>query len=383
MTEQERSWRIGVVGFDHMHAGDFIRCIQSHPRAEIAGLWDSNPDRIARVAADFDIASSLQFTDIDEFVAAAHPDLVVVCSTTHDHAKWVGHFASLHIDVIVEKPFATSLAEADAMIAAAEAGGITLAVNWPLAWYPTHRTTQRLIAEGAIGDVVEVHYYDGNRGPLNHLHDKKSREGALTAEEKRKTWWYQAENGGGSLLDYLGYGATLSTWFRDGELPREITAVTHTAPGDEVDEQSVVIAEFPAGLSTLQTRWGTFTDPWTNQPQPRCGFVVVGTEGTIASYDYADHVTIQTSASPAGENVTIDEQPLENTNGLAHVIHALETGERLSGPLSWQTSRAGQRIVDSAILSASMRATVALLDGVHAEGRTAETSSLNAGVSHS
>jgi len=72
----------------------------------------------------------------------------------------------------MEKPFAASLREADAMTAAMRATGKQLAINWPLAWYPSHRTAKRLIGESRIGEVIEVHYYDGNRGPLYHTADK-------------------------------------------------------------------------------------------------------------------------------------------------------------------------------------------------------------------
>ena len=49
-------------------------------------------------------------------------------------------------------------------------------------------------------------------------------------------------------------------------------------------------------LSKFETRWGTFTDPWTLQPQPKCGFVIVGSEGTISSYDYEEVIRVQTRA---------------------------------------------------------------------------------------
>ena len=50
--------------------------------------------------------------------------------------------------------------------------GRRLAVNWPLAWVPAHVTAKRLLDEGAIGGLIEFHYYGGNRGPLFHLADK-------------------------------------------------------------------------------------------------------------------------------------------------------------------------------------------------------------------
>ena len=103
------------------------------------------------------------------------------------------------------------------------------------------------------------------------------------AQEKPHSWFYKQAEGGGSLLDYLGYGTTLGTWFLGGRSPLEVTATVDEPTGLEVDEHSVVVARYNTGLSKFETRWGTFTDPWTHQPQPKCGFVVVGSEGTISS----------------------------------------------------------------------------------------------------
>ena len=227
-----------------------------------------------------------------------HPDLAILCPATARHADLVEEVAALGVDILLEKPFAASLADADRMLAAVKKSGVRLAVNWPLRWYPSHVTTKRLIDEGVIGDVIEVHFYDGNRGPLYHRADKVVVSDEDVRREKPTSWWYSKAAGGGSLLDYLGYGATLGTWFMNGEAPIEVTAVVDQPQGLEVDEHSIAICRYARGLSKLETRWGTFTDPWTTQPQPKCGFVVVGSEGTISSYDYDAHVGVQTRADP-------------------------------------------------------------------------------------
>jgi glucose-fructose oxidoreductase len=168
--------------------------------------------------------------------------------------------------------------------------------------------------------------------------------------------------GGGSLLDYLGYGVTLGTWFLGGRRPIEVTAVVDEPPGLEVDEHSVTIARYPFGLSKFETRWGTFTDPWTLQPQPKCGFVVVGTGGTISSYDYEETVRVQTAAHPEGEILPVDTLLPPYQNPIQYLLHCLTTGEVVTGPLSPAMSRIGQQIVDSAALSAREKRTVALLE---------------------
>ena len=218
------------------------------------------------------------------------------------------------------------------MIAAMAGGGRQLAINWPLAWYPSHRTTKRLIDEGAIGQVIEVHFYDGNRGPLWHTADKIEVTAAQVAAAKPGSWFYQRSYGGGSLLDYLGYGTTLGTWFMNGAKPLEVTAVVDEPAGLEVDEHAIVIARYAHGLSKFETRWGTFTDPWTHQPQPKCGFVVVGTTGTISSYDYDTTVRVQDATCPAGRELPVDKLPLESQNPVAYLVDCLEQNAPSTGP---------------------------------------------------
>ena len=359
-TEPQHPWRVAVVGFEHMHAGDQIAVVTELDSTVLAGVYGDDVDLMTTVCDELAVPSDVRFADLDTLMAGARPDIAVICSTTGEHRRLVEYFASRNVHVLLEKPFAAGIGDAHAMVAAARAGSVQLGINWPLAWYPVHRTAQRLIADGAIGAVTEVHYYDGNRGPLFHTHGKREIDPAAVAATKAATWWYDAAQGGGSLRDYLGYGTTLATWFRDGELPSEISAHVHRAPGDDVDEQAVVVASYPAGLSTFQTRWGTFTDPWTHQPHPRCGFVIVGTGGTIASFDYADAVQLQTDAHPEGVAVPVDTLEPQESGGIANLVHALDTGTSLTGPISWQTSLAGQRMIEAAHTSAQSGKSVLL-----------------------
>jgi len=182
------------------------------------------------------------------------------------------------------------------------------------------------------------------------------------ARRKPHSWFYKQASGGGSLRDYLGYGVTLGTWFHAGRKPIEVTAVIDEPSGLEVDEHSVVIARYDVGLSKYETRWGTFTDPWTHQPQPKCGFVIVGSAGTISSYDLEPTVRVQTTQNRAGEEIPVDVLAAPHRNPIEHLIHHLETGEALLGPLTPQISRIGQQIVDTAIISAREKRTVKLVE---------------------
>lgn len=354
------TFRVAGINFDHMHMGDLLRMTSEHPDAEIVGISDENPARMEGIARTFSIPEDRIYTDYRRCIEETKPDIIILCPATADHGVWVERVAPYGTHILVEKPFAATLAEADRMIEAVKATGKRMVINWPLAWYPPHVTTKRLIDEGMIGDVIEVHYYDGNRGPLRHIADKVEIGAEEAARLKSQSWWYQKDKGGGSLLDYLGYGVTLGTWFHSGKQPIEITTVVDQPFGLEVDEHSATIARYDSGLSKFETRWGTFSDPWTLQPQPKCGFVIVGTHGTISSYDYESTVRVQTADHPEGKEIPVDELKAPRENPVQYFIHCIATGEEVTGPLSPAISRIGQQIVESAVLSAAEKRTVPL-----------------------
>jgi predicted dehydrogenase len=357
-------FKIVGINFDHMHMGDLLRQAKENPQVEIAGVSDEQPDRVMPVLDQLGLQRSLFVADYRGLMEKAKPDLAILCPATAKHAEWTEKVAPFGSHVLVEKPFAASLAEADRMIAAMKKSGKTLIINWPLRWYPPHITAKRLCDEGAIGDVLQVHYYDGNRGPLRHVADKIVVPEAVANAHKAKSWWYQKSSGGGSLLDYLGYGTTLGTWYMNGKAPVEITAMTDTPDGLEVDEHSITIARYDipnSGLSKFETRWGAFSDPWMHQPQPKCGFVIVGRNGTISSYDYESVIRVQTNPESSGDLVSVDKIELPFNAAINYVVHCLQNGIKIDGPLGTEYARIGQQIVDTAAASAQQKRTLSLL----------------------
>jgi predicted dehydrogenase len=354
-------FRVVGISFDHMHMGDLLRLVEDHPEAEIAGIFDPDRARMADAVATFNLPETHVFTDFDTCMRVAKPDLAILCAATADHATYTERLAAYGVHVFVEKPFAASVADARRMMAAVAGAGKILAINWPLVWVASHVTAKRLIDQGMIGDLTEVHFYGGNRGPLYHLAGKVEVSRAEVEAQEPNSWWYKRASGGGSLLDYLGYGATLGTWYMNGKAPLEVTCTIDQAPGIEVDQHSITVCRYDTGLSKMETRWGTFTDPWVIQPQPQCGFVFVGTDGTIQSGDYADHVTVQTRAQPMPTPVPAAPLAPGQQNAIEYVLGCIARGEVTSGPLDPAVSLLGQRIIDTAVQSAREKRTVALI----------------------
>src|SRR5690348_5727418 len=132
--------RVAGINFDHMHMGDLLRMTATHPEAEIVGVCDDNPARMEMAVRNFQIPSERVFEDVEECLERARPDFVILCPATGRHAEYVERVAPYRVHMLVEKPFAASLKDADRMITAARRGRVMLAINWPLRWSPSHCT---------------------------------------------------------------------------------------------------------------------------------------------------------------------------------------------------------------------------------------------------
>ena len=144
--------------------------------------------------------------------------------------------------------------------------------------------------------------------------------------------------------------------------PQTIASARGTStPGIEVDEHAIAVCRYARGLSRLEARWGTFTDPWTHQPQPACGFTFVGSDGTIVSPDHADHVTVQTRARPARHAIPVDPPRPGERDAIEYVLGCIARGVPVGGPLDPALCLTGQGIVDTARASADQKRTLALL----------------------
>jgi predicted dehydrogenase len=358
-----KKFRVAAISFDHFHVGDNLRMVMNHEYAEIVGVFDEDHSKVHEVISGLGLPLSLIKSDYRQLIESTKPDLILLCPATARHGEWVEKVSFSKACLLIEKPFASSLEEASRMIRVARENGCKLAINWPLTWVPAHQTAFRLaVVERAIGEVLSVNYYGGNRGPLWHTFDKIERTAEQVNREKPSSWFYQQRSGGGSLLDYLGYGATLGTWFLESRIPTDVTSVVDFHPGLEVDEHSITVCRYPFGLSRMETRWGTFTDPWHHQTQPTCGFTLIGTAGTIRSNDYAQTIRLQNATYPDGIDVAVDKLAKPNRNPIEFVLHCLENELPIQGPLSPDISWIGQRIVDTAFESARQKKTLDMLN---------------------
>ncbi|WP_137845032.1 Gfo/Idh/MocA family oxidoreductase [Microbacterium sp. 2FI] len=149
MSTVRPPFRIGIIGtggIAHAHA-DAIRDL--HPRAEIVGVVDLDPDRAAQFAADFGVGAI--HVTADELLARGDVDLVCICTPPETHAPLAAAAARSGIASLVEKPTALSLGELDELARAEAETGAPILTVFQHRFGPAARHLRSLAESGVLG----------------------------------------------------------------------------------------------------------------------------------------------------------------------------------------------------------------------------------------
>lgn len=273
-----REFGVALVGHGFMgraHALGWSRVTEAFPelrlRPRVVALVGRDPARTKAAAARLGVPEST--TDFDAVLARPDVDLIDVCTPGDTHALYSRAALAAGKHVLCEKPLANSLAEADAMAAAAaEAGrsGVVAMVGFNYRRVPALALARRLVDEGRLGTLRHLRFA--------YLQDW------LVDPTFPATWRLTKGTAGSGALGDLGAHLVDLALFLTGELPDAVSGVTRTfvparppaAAGvgivrDEragelaatvpvtVDDAVAVLAHFPSGaLGTFEaTRMAT------------------------------------------------------------------------------------------------------------------------------
>jgi D-xylose 1-dehydrogenase (NADP+, D-xylono-1,5-lactone-forming) len=141
--------RIGVLGTARI-AGGFVYHQGDSPLVEVVAVASRTAARAEAFAKEYSIARACDYQGL---LHDPDVDAVYLPLPNSLHAEWAIAAARAGKHVLCEKPLATSEADAKAMFAAADASGVVLLEAFPFHFQPQTLEVQRLVAEGAIGEV--------------------------------------------------------------------------------------------------------------------------------------------------------------------------------------------------------------------------------------
>lgn len=231
MSSETKIAVIGAGFMGSMHAAIFARA----PGARLVAVVDRNLDLARSVAAHHPDCRA--YATCDELLAAETLDLVSICTPDYLHRDVAIAVARKGIDIFVEKPIASTLEDAEAMVAAAEEAGVKLGVGYLLRFDPRYANARDLIREGKIGRAI-------------HLYAR--RNSARTEGPKRY---------GGTLplaLHVTVHDVDLVLWLLEGQEPVSVYAqTTDILLGDIGTQDSLAaVVRFSGGtIVTFESAW--------------------------------------------------------------------------------------------------------------------------------
>ncbi|HEU5012344.1 MAG TPA: Gfo/Idh/MocA family oxidoreductase [Roseiflexaceae bacterium] len=145
--------RIGIIGSAASIVPLHLNAISKLQNATIVGMADVVAERGAARAEE---TGCPFFTDHRAMLAETQPNLAVICTPHPFHAPIAIDAFAAGANVLVEKPIAVEVAEADAMIAAAEKANRILAVSFQQRFQPAVMRAYEIIQSGELGEIIRV-----------------------------------------------------------------------------------------------------------------------------------------------------------------------------------------------------------------------------------
>jgi predicted dehydrogenase len=141
---------IAIVGAGAIGQYDAREAAQSGA-AKIAGVFDVNHHAARELARSL---STRFFSSYEELLDSEGTEAVLLAVPHHLHKSMAVQAASRGKHVMVEKPMATTIEDANAMIASCRRNHVALTVNFSLRYLPRNQKAQELISQGALGEIT-------------------------------------------------------------------------------------------------------------------------------------------------------------------------------------------------------------------------------------
>ncbi len=302
--------RIAIMSCAHTHAIAYTALLATREGVDVVV---ADPDGFGDVTA----APVVRSYDEAWHAWPGGPDAIVVTSANAHHRDLVLEAARRGVHVLCEKPLATTVADAEAMVAACREAGVVLMTAFPVHFAPAVSALRRAIEDGSLGEVIG--FTGTNTGKLPSARD-----------------WFTdvALAGGGAMVDHTVHLAQILDTIM-GQ-PTSVYATTNRIlhahrVGDGAETGGLVMLTYPSGVvATIDCSWSLPDDA------PTWGGLTlqaVGTGGQLQIDAFAQHVGGPGTWIPCGTDS--DEKLLD---AFVDAVRAGETSEP-SGEAGLRTVR--------------------------------------------
>jgi predicted dehydrogenase len=276
-------WRGGMIGAGAWAANQ-LEAWQGVPGAQIVALCDRHPERIQPMADRFGI--SRIYLDFSEMLAREELDFVDICTRPYSHARLVREAAGKGLQILCQKPFCTSMKEAEEVVAECEQAGVRLMVNENFRWQAWYRKTKELLQEGVIGKPYQAKIQERCRATLPRFGSAQ----AYMAEMPRL------------ILYEMGVHYLDTLRFLIGE-PETVTArLHHISPFMQGEDVQIILLAYPELTALIDSSWASVPVPVWDLPigarealiarlevDGPLGTIFLGPDGSLHLYRDGEH----------------------------------------------------------------------------------------------
>lgn len=307
MAANEQPVRVALVGAGEIAEVAHLPAWAAAKNTRVEVLVDPNQERAQGIATKFGIPHCAE--DLKEVLRSGDVDAVDICTPPHLHAPMVLSALSAGLHVLVEKPMAPNLHEAEAIVQAAEASGRTvmIAENWLFS--SARRQAEEIIRKHALGQPFLI---------------KARHESSLYVSSTggAPAWTFSAETAGGGYLMQAGIHTVALAEAMVGPF-EEVSAYTSdgsTSPDGALESTAVVNALFASGaLGSL-----VFTARSRHLGPRRLGLELFFDSGSLELDVWSGRV----SYTVDGQQTTVEDEnsSMGFVEEITHFVHCIRTG---------------------------------------------------------
>jgi predicted dehydrogenase len=252
----------GVIGCGKvartLHIPEYLSCADT----ELVAYCEVDPQSLAETVARY--GERPNYKDYREMLAGEKLDCVSVCLPNYLHCEVTLAALEAGVNVLVEKPMALTLEDADRMIATAKSRGKLLMVSQTQRFSPVHKRAKEVVDSGILGRILHVATAFGHPGP----------EGW----SPRGKWFFEKKKAGFGPMADLGIHKADLVRYLTGKEVAEVSAFVSREEkvNTDVEDNFVSVLRFTDG--TL----GTLTTSWTVKGMETNYTYLYGEKGTLA-----------------------------------------------------------------------------------------------------
>jgi predicted dehydrogenase len=152
MTERVN---VGILGFAHAHVNAYCTKWRENPGwgVDVVAGWDHNKERLETAVKNHGVKG---ISAVEDLLSNPEVQAVVVSAETAMHAELVEKAASAGKAIILQKPMALTMGEADRIVAAVNQSGVPFTMAWQMRVDPQNQQIKSLMDSGKLGQIFQV-----------------------------------------------------------------------------------------------------------------------------------------------------------------------------------------------------------------------------------